>query len=520
MTLLAYALSYSYSATRCARTGASAFVARGIPRRCLDTGAASSFTCLTGNGFDNHHHSAAFSHYASPNRSRRPQLPLHAQASSATAQVDSSPDKRPTTGADRKKANNYKNKQKAKARRDSNTGGLRRLPVVKSAQELIDKSKKVAHSVRADTSIKNARNRARKHGAETLDAVTKALCIPLRDCVKGYKTELRRLHPFEKVVADLTARARQKKDGLTLLDVLDEMNEARKELLLAGKDWTAKAKNAETAREAAEYMAEGEERLYELFRELAAGPVENIIALQKALRTTPAVRLDTPAVVLVGAPNVGKSSIVRAISSATPEVSNYPFTTRGMTLGHVEVFWEDQSTTAAAVIPQIGGKRSKWDKDANADGILKNYAFSQLCQIMDSPGLLVRPDMERNEMEALTLAAMQHLPTAVMYVMDLSGGAGDKCSSVEDQLQLRKEVRARFPRRPWIDVVSKVDLGVVDGARETLEEILEGTPYLDVSIKEGTGVDDLRDEVMRMLGEVRVVLDAMAAVDERTARSD
>ena len=413
-----------------------------------------------------------------------------------------------------------KSKSKSKKQKDSNTGGLRRLPVVKSAQELIDKSKKVARSVRADTSIKNARNRARKHGAETMDAITKALCIPLRDCIKGYKTELRRLHPFEKVVADLTARARQKKDGLTLMDVLDDMNEARKELLLAGKDWTAKAKNAETAREAAEYMVEGEERMYELFRELAAGPVGDIIALQKALRTTPAVRLDTPAVVLVGAPNVGKSSIVRAISSATPEVSNYPFTTRGMTLGHVEVFWEDQSTTAAAVIPEIGDKRSKWEKDAASESMLQSYAFSQLCQVMDSPGLLVRADNERNEMEALTLAAMQHLPTAVMYVMDLSGGAGDKCSSVEDQLQLRREVRARFPRRPWIDVVSKVDLGVVDGAREELEEILDGTHYLDVSIKEGTGVDELRDEVMRMLGEVRVVLDAMAAVDERTARRD
>ena len=100
------------------------------------------------------------------------------------------------------------------------------------------------------------------------------------------------------------------------------------------------------------------------------------------------------------------------------------------------------------------------------------YAFSQLCQIMDSPGLLVRPDSERNEMEALTLAAMQHLPTAVMYVMDLSGSAGDRCSSVQDQLLLREEMRQRFPRRPWIDVVSKYDLGIVDRALEELEEIL------------------------------------------------
>ena len=68
----------------------------------------------------------------------------------------------------------------------------------------------------------------------------------------GYKREWRRLHPFERVVADLTARARQNKDGLTLVNVLDEIHEARKMLLEAGKDWIARAKYAETAKEADE----------------------------------------------------------------------------------------------------------------------------------------------------------------------------------------------------------------------------------------------------------------------------
>jgi nucleolar GTP-binding protein len=415
------------------------------------------------------------------------------------------------------KASEPKQKKDNKKNVTINTGGLRRLPVVKSPMELINKTRKIAFQVKADSNIKNARNRARKHGAETMDAITKGLCVPLRDVVKGYKYELRRLHPFEKVVADLTARARQKKDGLVLQDVLDEIHEARKEILLAGKDWTAKAKNADTAREAMDTMRLGEEKMYELFEQVATKHVKLIIELQKALRTTPAVRLDTPAVVLVGAPNVGKSSIVRAISSATPEVNNYPFTTRGMTLGHVQVFWKDDTTTAAAVIPEMNEIKNGRFEPQELSG---TYAFTQLCQVMDSPGLLARSDNVRNEMEALTMAAMQHLPTAVMYVMDLSGGAGDKCSSIEDQLQLRREVRARFPRRPWIDVVAKYDLGVVDGSIEELEEILdlEGAPYIKLSIKDETGVDDLRDEVMRMLGEVRVVLDAMAAVDARSAR--
>jgi hypothetical protein len=41
-----------------------------------------------------------------------------------------------------------------------------------------------------------------------------------------------------------------------------------------------------------------------------------------------------------------------------------------------------------------------------------------------------------------------------MFVMDLSGGAGDKYSSVVDQLILQREVMALFSRRLWVDVVS------------------------------------------------------------------
>lgn len=370
---------------------------------------------------------------------------------------------------------------------NSSTGGLRRLPVVKPYSEIVSTAlRQSKRDAPPDKNMKNAKNRARKEATMRLDALTKNLCKPLRSTVDGYRREMRILHPFEKVVADLTARARQKKDGFTLSDVLDDIHEARKEILLCGKDWVSKAKNAETARAAMETLEDGEAALCETFALLAGDSVNGLLELQKSLRSTPAVKLDTPAVVLVGAPNVGKSSIVRAISSAAPEINNYPFTTRGMTLGHVDV---------------------TWDKSLGID----NYMSSQQCQVMDSPGLLAREDNVRNEMEALTLAAMQHLPTAVMYVMDLSGLAGDACSSVQDQLALRKQIRARFPRRPWIDVVSKIDLGLQEGSREELEEILDGTQYIDLSIHEGTGLEELKEKVVEMLGEVRIVLDAMAA---------
>jgi len=105
-----------------------------------------------------------------------------------------------------------------------------------------------------------------------------------------------------------------------------------------------------------------------------ATALEQLADIQKDLRRIPMVELNVPTVVLVGgdddhrivmnvdemmmlgyfyhhtsiiyhhhsiviqlssiiitAPNVGKSSIVRAVSSGTPEVNDYPFTTRELT---------------------------------------------------------------------------------------------------------------------------------------------------------------------------------------------
>lgn len=385
-----------------------------------------------------------------------------------------------------------------------NTGGLRELPFITPANELASRARKRAYLVKPDKTIKNARQQARKVGAMKLDTLTKEISVPLRDVVEGYRRQLRRLHPYESVVADLTVRALEKCGGATLGELLEKVKGIHKEVVAKGKAQASRAKQASTAAEALSIVEEGTEEVLSIMgRSYTQELLLEMLEVQKALKRVPVVELDTPTIVLVGAPNVGKSSIIRAISTGTPEVNNYPFTTRGVTMGHM---FEEH--------------------EAHGD-------WSTRYQIMDTPGVLARDDDLRNEMESLTIASLQYLPTAVMFVVDLSGLSGDDKSSVEDQCLVRRELRQRFPRRPWLDVVSKADLDQQPGALDMFREIVAQVDHgriedeengenrgnepaspravdaiLEVSVVSGEGLGELEKRVRRMLVSVKQVLRA------------
>ena len=245
-------------------------------------------------------------HMVNHNKSTNNRGGKQGRSSSSTSSSSSS-----SSSATKTKMKQSADKPKnTKKKKDANTGRLRLLQPLQPSNEILSRAQRQTyHEVKDDMKIANQRRRTQKRGAQTIDSLSQKLCAPLKQTVQTYRRELKYMHPFEKVVMELTIRARQKKDGLTLSTILEDIHEGRKEILQLSKDWIAKIKNAPSARESFEFTEEAKENIARVFIDLIEQPWSGLMELQKSLRNVPIVRLDCPAVVLVGAPNVGKFSI-------------------------------------------------------------------------------------------------------------------------------------------------------------------------------------------------------------------
>ena len=126
------------------------------------------------------------------------------------------------------------------------------------------------------------------------------------------------------------------------------------------------------------------------------------------MREIPSIDYTMPCVVIAGYPNVGKSSILKCLSSAKPKIAQYPFTTKEIIIGHLN-------------------KREGY--------INKTY------QIIDTPGLFDRPLDERNLIEKQAIAALNHLADIILFVFDPSETCG---YSLHDQKELLSQIKKTY----------------------------------------------------------------------------
>ena len=170
---------------------------------------------------------------------------------------------------------------------------------------------------------------------------------------------------------------------------------------------------------------------------------------------------------LLGMPNAGKSTFIRAVSAARPKVADYPFTTLHPNLGVVSV-----SKHRSFVIADIPGLI-----EGAADGV------------------------------GLGIQFLKHLQRTrvLLHIIDLLPGEGAD-SPVESAQKILRELRrydeSLYAKPRWL-VLNKTDLLEADELQAACDEVIRGLdrdgPVYRISAIKGEGVDALCQDLMTFL---------------------
>ncbi|WP_237060481.1 Obg family GTPase CgtA [Microbulbifer sediminum] len=178
---------------------------------------------------------------------------------------------------------------------------------------------------------------------------------------------------------------------------------------------------------------------------------------------------------MLGLPNAGKSTFIRAVSAAKPKVANYPFTTLVPNLGVVKV--EKHRSFVIADIP----------------GLIEGAA--------EGAGLGIR--------------FLKHLTRCrvLLHLVDLAPFDGS--DPVENALAIERELESFSPtlaaRERWL-VLNKTDLVPAGELDQRCEEIVQALgwegPVFRVAAIRGEGTDALAGRLMDYLDERRAAEEA------------
>lgn len=164
---------------------------------------------------------------------------------------------------------------------------------------------------------------------------------------------------------------------------------------------------------------------------------------------------------LLGFPNAGKSSLLSVLSSATPKIANYPFTTLNPVVG--TVIYDDYAKVRMADVPGI------------IEGAAKGVGL----------GLAFLKHLERSRV--------------LVYVLDMAGT--DNREPWDDYRILKAEIdeySAELAARPALVVANKMD---AEAAAEKLAMFVKETGVNPIAISCTTrdGIDVFKDELRKLV---------------------
>jgi len=296
------------------------------------------------------------------------------------------------------------------------------IPTVPTADEVLDRSlRRAAAKRKLKINIDTANE-------EFVRGVGSAIHDKLKSVVTSFPS-FERLPPFYQEAADILVSVDRLKKSL------GAVTWAADQVRVIGSGYARSMRKAEeTDRKRKQAVA----RMASIVHQVG----DDLLYLNEArniLRKLPHVSEDEFTVVVAGFPNVGKSSFIRLVSTADPEIAAYPFTTKGIIVGHREI-----------------GKRDR-------------------IQFIDTPGVLERPEEERNIIERQAVSAITNTADVVLFILDASEHCG---YSLDDQKRLLLEIEHLLDV-PVVTVANKADIRGLEGypamstlTGEGVEEVL------------------------------------------------
>lgn len=299
------------------------------------------------------------------------------------------------------------------------------LPTVPTSEELLNKSFRRASRAIDDLSmVQNAGN---------------ILSDNLSNLIRKFPS-FENMPPFYREMADIIA-------GVDRIRIsLSRLGWASRQIRLITKEHVAKIKRS-SPNDATLIRKSAFGRISSVMRSIE----KDLLFLNETrnlLRKMPTINPSLPTILIAGYPNVGKSSFIVRITGARPEIASYPFTTRGIFVGHF-------------------------------------MRGEQRYQVVDTPGLLDRPMEERNNIERQTIAALSHLQGVLLFILDPSEHCG---YFLDSQLSLTQDIQ-NWISLPMLIVANKADILKYTGDRDVLE----------MSTETGQGVEDVMERLVGLL---------------------
>jgi len=165
---------------------------------------------------------------------------------------------------------------------------------------------------------------------------------------------------------------------------------------------------------------------------------------------------------IIGLPNAGKSTLISKISSATPKIGDYPFTTLTPTLGVVETGWGEPFVVA------------------------------------DIPGLIEGA----HQGAGLGTQFLRHIERTRILIHMVDAGTVDPDHPLDAYETVNTELKsfnAQLTQKPQIVVLNKMDLTGTEAAADAFADALHHEPVILISAIKKKGVKKLISRILELL---------------------